>query len=140
LIQSRRWLEAHDALEALRGEAEEGSPLRSCLQALTQQLLALDHLGRGNALECFNVWSRARGTVKKLDDWVAGVGVGPWSEALMGFYTADVNLADRVKQQLEGGIAAGAEHIDMGPLPPLTTWPVPALTPELEARLADSAE
>jgi hypothetical protein len=138
LIQSRKWFDAHEALEDLWRETEEGA-WRECLQGLIQQVVALEHLQRGNALGCFNVWSRARGKLKGLEDWVAGVGVGPWSELLVRFYTDDVNLADRVKQQLEGGVAAGDEHIDMGALPPQETWPLPPLTPELEARLADSA-
>jgi hypothetical protein len=139
LLRSRKWFDAHEALEDLWGETEPGA-WREFLQGLIQHAVALEHLQRGNALGCFNVWSKARGKLKALDDWVAGVGVGPWSEVLVRFYTDDVGLADRVRQQLEGGVAAGEEHIDMGALPPLETWPQPPLSSELEARLDDRHE
>ena len=136
LIQSRRWFDAHEPLEDLWREAEEGA-WREFLQGLIQQVVALEHLQRGNPRGCFKVWSRARAKLKPLDDCVAGVGVGLWSEALVRFYTDEVNLADRVEAQSKRGVAPREEPVELGALPPLETWPLPTLSPDLEARLAE---
>lgn len=134
LARDQRWFDAHEAVEAVWQEVEAG-PWRECLQTFIQQCVALEHLQRGNALGAFNVWNKARGKVRKLEPWYAGIGIGPWSEAIAAFYE-EARLADRVKQQLEGGVAAGAKHIeDLPGLPAAERWPVPVLSQELAARL-----
>lgn len=133
LLRAREWFEAHEALEDLWREQPEGD-WRELLQALIQHAVALEHLKRGNALGTFKVWSRAKGKVQKLPAELNGIEIGPWSEALEAFYQ-EVDLAKRVQGQLEGGVAAGEEHIQLEPLPAEATWPIPQLAPELLAQL-----
>jgi uncharacterized protein len=137
LTLAREWYEAHEVLEELWREHPEGAD-RECLQGIIQQLVALTHLQRGNALGAFKVWNRARGKLSGVGAW-AGIELGAWCEALTGFYTGEANLSQRVTGQLEGGLPAeGTAHQEQLPLPPAQTWPVPALTPGLAARLAAS--
>lgn len=139
LALAGRWFDAHEAIEAVWRETDAGD-WRECLQAIIQQCVALEHLQRGNALGAFNVWSRARGKLQKLEAWYLGVGIGPWGEAIAAFYE-EAHLADRVKQRLEGGVAAGAEHItDLPPLPPPEAWPRPVVRADLAARIASFAD
>jgi predicted metal-dependent hydrolase len=134
LVLARRWFDAHEAIEEVWAETEEGE-WRECLQVLIQQCVAFEHLRRGNALGAFNVWNKARGKLRKLGECYAGIEIGPWGEAITVFYE-QARLADRVKQQLEGGVAAGAKHIgDLPELPPATDWPTPVLSAELAARV-----
>lgn len=135
LLRARAWFDAHEAFEPVWHEREAG-PEREALQAVIQLCVALEHLRRGNALGCFNVWSRAKAKLAplaKLDGWdgvVDGIGVEAWCAA-MGPFFEEARLADRVKAQLEGGVAAGAEHLDASafpPLPPAEGWPLPPLS------------
>ena len=134
LLRGGSWYAAHDALEAVWLGAE--GERRAFLGGLIHGAIAHEHLRRGNALGCFNVWSRAKARLaplEKLDGWdgvVDGVGVAAWCAA-MGPFFEEARLADRVKAQLEGGIAAGAEHLDASafpPLPPDEDWPLPPLS------------
>lgn len=134
-LLAREWFEAHESIEELWREIDEGeTERRAALQGIIQHAVALEHLQRGNALGAFNVWSRAKAKLAKLDPWSLGVGIGPWGEAIEAFYK-EINLADRVRQQLEGGVAAGAEHLDLPPLPAVETWPIPPLSDDLSESL-----
>ena len=133
LLRARAWFEAHEALEDLWREHPEGQR-REALQALIQHAVALEHLARGNALGAFNVWSRAKARAKKLPGELEGIDLAGWGAALERFY-AEVDLAQRVRGQLEGGVAAGEAHIELPPLPPAATWPNPPLSEEIEAQL-----
>lgn len=134
-LVAREWFEAHESLEDLWRELEEAPDAgerRAVLQGIIQHAVALEHLSRGNALGCFNVWSRAKAKLAKLEPWALGIGIGPWGEAIAAFYQ-EVDLANRVRQQLEGGVAAGEEHLDLPALPPAEAWPAPPLSAELAA-------
>jgi predicted metal-dependent hydrolase len=132
-LLARKWFDAHESMEELWRETDESEvERRAALQGIIQHAVALEHLQRGNALGAFNVWSRAKGKLAKVDPWALGVGIGEWGEAIEAFYK-QVNLADRVRQQLEGGIAAGEEHLDLPDLPALETWPIPPLSDDLAA-------
>ena len=139
LIVARSWYDAHEALEGPWQEREAG-PDRDALQSVIQITVALEHLQRGNALGCFNVWNRARVKLKQLGPdhaWVDGIGVGDWNEALGPFFE-EARLADRVKAGLEGGVTDGAEHLDVSTFPPLPVaerWPLPPLSDDLQQLL-----
>jgi len=138
LARRREWFTAHDVWEELWRETDPGEP-RELIQGLIQQVVALEHLQRGNPMGAFNVWNKARAKLAKLDPWCGGVGIGPWGEAIAAFYT-EVNLGDRVRLLLEGGVAADElgpreGRAELPPLPGPEGWPVPPLTAELEARL-----
>lgn len=137
LLLARDYFEAHEALEEPWQELERGGAYKRVLQALIQLCVSLEHLRRDNALGAFNVWQKAKQNLKGAPPIVAGVQVLGWSEEVARFFSR-CELADRVRQRLEGGVAAGAEHLDadqFSPLPPLAEWPVPVLDEELSARL-----
>lgn len=138
LLRAREYFAAHEALEEAWRELEGREPAwRDVLQGLIQLAVALEHLRRDNALGAFNVWQRARGKLRKVPAWVAGIGVAEWGTRIEAHFGA-AGLSERVKMQLEGGVAAGEEHIqasDLPPLPPPEAWPVPPLRNELVARL-----
>lgn len=137
LLLARDYFEAHEALEDPWREMERGEAWADVLQGLIQLAVALEHLKRDNSLGAFNVWQKAKGKLRKAPEWAGGIGVGPWAAAVEAHMTRS-GLAERVKFQLEGGVAAGEEHLqanDLPPLPPAEEWPVPPLSEELAARL-----
>lgn len=137
LLLARDYFEAHEALEDPWREMERGEAWADVLQGLIQLAVALEHLKRDNWMGAFNVWQKAKAKLRKAPEWAAGIGVSAWSEAV-GEHMTRSGLAERVKFQLEGGIAAGEEHIQassLPPLPPAEEWPVPSLSEELQARL-----
>jgi len=133
LLRAREWFEAHEALEDLWREEPAGE-WRDLLQTLIQHAVSLEHLKRGNALGTFKVWSRAKAKAAKLPEALNGIDLAGWGAALEAFY-GEVDLAKRVQGQLEGGVAAGDEHIQLEPLPADERWPIPSLAPELDALL-----
>ena len=137
LLRDRRYFEAHEALEEVWQPTPPG-PRREALQAVIQLAVALEHLRRGNANGCFALWNKARGRVAAGEDWTAeGLGVAGFLERTSAFLTGEAALADRVRAQLEGGVAADAEagHVQVAPLPPDEAWPVPPLRDPLAAEL-----
>jgi hypothetical protein len=138
LLRAREYFEGHDVLERIWAPMPPG-PDRDSLQVVIQLAVALEHLRRGNANGCFALWNKAKGKQRKLPDWSAeGLGVGPWLEAVGAFLTEEASLADRVRAQLEGGVAADAEagHMtDLPALPPGERWPVPPVSEALAALL-----
>ncbi|MBL4846231.1 MAG: DUF309 domain-containing protein [Planctomycetes bacterium] len=137
LLLTRRYFEAHESLEESWSEMERGEPWADVLQGLIQLSVALEHLKRDNAMGAFNVWQKSRAKLRKAPDWVAGIGVADWAEAVATHFTR-CGIAERVKFLLEGGVADGAAHIEeasLPPLPPDDEWPIPELREELAARI-----
>jgi predicted metal-dependent hydrolase len=137
LLEAREYFAAHEALEERWRELEAGDPWRDAMQGMIQLSVALEHMRRDNALGAFNVWQRSKAKLKGVPEQVAGIDILAWSQAVEA-HMATCGIADRVKAQLEGGVAAGEEHMDAASfpaLPPLADWPVPVFDAELSARL-----
>jgi len=137
LLRARDYFNGHEVLEAIWNPTPQG-PRRSALQAVIQLAVALEHLRRGNANGCFALWNKARAHVKAGQDWTdEGLGVAPFLEAVSAFLTGPAALADRVRAQLEGGVAADADagHVQVGPLPSDDAWPIPPVRDPLASAL-----
>lgn len=138
LLVGRDYFAAHEALEDPWRELEQGSLWKDVLQGLIQLCVALEHLRRENWQGAFNVWQKSRAKLRRAPAEVAGLEVGAWAAAVAAHFGA-AHLAERVKAQLEGGVADGEVHLDaaaLPPVPPLEAWPIPSLSAELAARVS----
>ena len=78
------WFLAHEVLE--RAWRDTTGLRRLSLQALIQGAVALEHLQRERAAPAWGQWQKARAKLVRLPAWYRGIGLGPWRDALDGFF------------------------------------------------------
>mgnify|MGYP000089842780 CR=1 FL=1 len=135
-IRARGWHQAHEPLEEA-WRATAGDERRCFLRGLIHATDALGHLSQGSPLSAFQQWSKNGASWKGLPPSVEGVAIGSWRATLERFLRDEACLAERVKAQLEGGVAAdpGVDRAVLPPLPLEETWPQPPLDSWLEERM-----
>ena len=135
-FQARDYGPAQAAFSAA-SEGCEDEGLRTCLQGLGEHAQALESLREGAVIEAFHASQRAKAKLRKAEAWVAGIGVEALGASVTAFQT-EARLADRVRDQLTGGVAPLDGHVQELPsdLPARDRWPVLSLSEALQALLS----